>query len=175
LALQFSMMEFKNLWRTWVYSRADGITAVGTFLAVLFVGVQWGVLVGVILAMAFHIRATLKPHMARVGRFPGTEHYRDAERFNVETDPAVITLRIDESLYYANARYLEDKVARLVAEFPEMTDLILILHSNVRERLQRSTFIDKLSGQIFLSQHEAMEALQSEPDWSTLDDHVDMH
>jgi len=204
----FSMMEFKNLWRTWVYSRADGITAVGTFLAVLFVGVQWGVLVGVILAMAFHIRATLKPHMARVGRFPGTEHYRDAERFNVETDPAVITLRIDESLYYANARYLEDKVARLVAEFPDMTDMILMcpavnkidasalsslheinkrlltanvklhiseLHSHVRERLHRSTFIDKLSGQIFLSQHEAMEALQSEPDWSTLDDHVDMH
>ena len=204
----FSMMEFKNLWRTWLYSRADGLTAVGTFLAVLLVGVQWGVLVGVILAMAFHIRATLKPNMARVGRFPGTEHYRDAERFNVETDPAVVTLRIDESLYYANARYLEDKVARVVLEFPDMTDLILMcpavnkidasalsslheinkrlltsniklhiseLHSHVRERLHRSTFIERLSGQIFLSQHEAMEALQSEPDWSTLDDHVDMH
>jgi len=35
-------------------------------------------------------------------------------------------LRIDESLYYANARYLEDKVARVVAESPEMTDLILM-------------------------------------------------
>lgn len=204
----FSMMEFKNLWRTWVYSRADGITSVATFLAVLLVGVQWGVLVGVVLAMALHIRATLKPHMARVGRFPGTEHYRDADRFNVETDPAVITLRIDESLYYANARYLEDKVARLVEEFPAVTDLILMcpavnkidasalsslheinkrlmsanvrlhiseLHSHVRERLHRSNFIDQLTGQIFLSQHEAMEALRSEPDWSQFSDHIDMH
>lgn len=204
----FSMMEFKNIWRTWIYSRTDGLTAVATFLSVLFLGVQWGVLVGVVLAMALHIRATLKPHMARVGRFPGTEHYRDADRFNVETDPAVITLRIDESLYYANARYLEDKVARLVSEFPDMTDLILMcpavnkidasalsslheinkrlltanvrlhiseMHSHVRERLHRSDFIDQLTGQIFLSQHEAMEALRSEPDWSQLDDHIDMH
>ena len=204
----FSMMEFTNIWRTWVYSRTDGLTAVATFLAVLLVGVQWGVLVGVILAMALHIRATLKPHMARVGRFPGTEHYRDADRFNVETDPEVVTLRIDESLYYANARYLEDKVARLLIEHPEMTDLILMcpavnkidasalsslheinkrlmsanlklhiseMHSHVRERLHRSRFIEELSGQIFLSQHEAIEALRPEPDWSQFSDHIDIH
>jgi len=204
----FSMMEFDNIWRTWVYSRTDGLTAVATFLSVLLLGVQWGVLVGVVLAMALHIRATLKPHMARVGRFPGTEHYRDAERFNVETDPEVVTLRIDESLYYANARYLEDKVARLLIEHTEMTDLILMcpavnkidasalsslheinkrlmsanvklhiseLHSHVRERLHRSNFIDELSGRIFLSQHEAIEALRPEPDWSQFSDHIDIH
>lgn len=204
----FSMMEFDNIWRTWVYSRTDGLTAVATFLAVLLLGVQWGVLAGVVLAMALHIRTTLKPHMARVGRFPGTEHYRDAERFNVETDPEIVTLRIDESLYYANARYLEDKVARLLIEQTEMTDLILMcpavnkidasalsslheinkrlmsanvrlhiseLHSHVRERLHRSNFIDELSGQIFLSQHEAIEALRPEPDWSQFSDHIDIH
>ncbi len=204
----FSMMEFDNIWRTWVYSRTDGLTALATFSSVLLLGVQWGVLVGVVLAMALHIRATLKPHMARVGRFPGTEHYRDADRFNVETDPEVVTLRIDESLYYANARYLEDKVARILIEHTEMTDLILMcpavnkidasalsslheinkrlmsanvklhiseLHSHVRERLHRSNFIEALSGQIFLSQHEAIEALRPEPDWSQFSDHIDIH
>jgi len=95
----FSLMDFKSLWRTWVYSRADGTTAIATFLAVLFFGVQWGVLVGVILAMALHIKGTLQPYMPLVGRFPGTEHYRDAGRFNVETNEQVKTLRIDESLY----------------------------------------------------------------------------
>ena len=204
----FSLLDFKNLWRTWVYSRADGITAIATFLAVLLLGVQWGVLAGVVLAMALHIRLTLKPHMALVGRFPGTEHYRDAERFNVETSDFVKTLRIDESLYYANARYLEDKVARVVQQSPDMTDLILMctavnridasalssleeinkrlkstsirlhfsdMQSRVKERLFRSTFLDQLSGQIFLSQHEAMEELEPEPDWNQLSDHVDMH
>jgi len=204
----FSLLDFKSLWRTWVYSRADGITAIATFLSVLLLGVQWGVLVGVVLAMALHIRMTLQPHMALVGRFPGTQHYRDAGRFNVETNEVVKTLRIDESLYYANARYLEDKVARVVEESPEMTDLVLMctavnhidasalssleeinkrlksadislhfsdMQSRVKERLHRSNFLDRLSGQIFLSQHEAMEALEPEPDWNQLSDHVDIH
>lgn len=204
----FSLMEFKTIWRTWVYSRADGLTAIATFLSVLIFGVQWGVLVGVILSMALHIRLTLRPHLALVGRFPGTEHYRDAERFNVETHEMVKTLRVDESLYYANARYLEDRVARLLAKSPQMTDLILMcpavnridasalasleaidtrlksadvrlhfseLHSMVKERLHRSNFIENLSGNIYLSQHEAMEDLEPEPDWTQFSDHVDIH
>jgi len=204
----FSLMEFKTIWRTWVYSKADGITAIATFLSVLVFGVQWGVLVGVVLSMALHIRLTLRPHLAVVGRFPGTEHYRDADKFNVETHDVVKTLRVDESLYYANARYLEDKIARLLAKSPQMTDLILMcpavnridasalaslraidsrlisagvrlhfseLHSQVKERLHRSTFIESLSGNIYLSQHEAMEDLEPEPDWTQYSDHVDIH
>ncbi len=204
----FGLLDFKSLWRTWIYSRADGITALATFFAVLLLGVQWGVLAGVVLAMALHISSTLQPHMPLVGRFPGTEHYRDADRFNVETNDIVKTLRIDESLYYANARYLEDKVARVVADSPEMTDLVLMctavnridasalssleeinkrlrsasinlhfsdMQSRVKERLFRSNFLDRLSGQIFLSQHEAMEELEPDPDWAQFSDHIDIH
>ena len=39
-------------------------------------GVQWGVMAGVVLAMMLHIRSTLTPRMPLVGRFPGTEHYQ---------------------------------------------------------------------------------------------------
>mgnify|MGYP001083850996 FL=1 len=204
----FSLVDFKNLWETWVYSRADGITAIATFSSVLIFGVQWGVLVGVILAMALHINSTLLPHMPLVGRFPGTEHYRDSGRFNVETNEIIKTLRVDESLYYANARYLEDRVAQVVEESPDLKDLVLMctavnridasalssleeinkrlksaeirlhfsdMQSRVKERLFRSNFLDKLSGQIFLSQHEAMEELEPEPDWNVLSDHIDIH
>ncbi len=204
----FSLFDFKSIWQTWKYSKGDGFTALATFVAVLIFGVQWGVLVGVILAMTFHIRTTLRPHMAIVGRFPGTEHYRDAERFNVVTIEEVKTLRIDESLYFANARYLEDKIARLVVEHPKMTDLIMMcpavnridasalssletinkrlesagvklhfseLHSQIKERLMKSDLARTLSGQIFFTQHEAMEALEPEPDWSQFSDHVDIH
>lgn len=203
-----SLLDFKSLWRTWVYSRADGITALATFLSVLIFGVQWGVLAGVILAMSLHIRQTLHPHIAEVGRFPGTEHYRDASRFVVETNEEVKTLRIDESLYYANARSLEERVSDLISESPDMRDLVLMctavsridasalssleevnkrlkrigvklhfsdMQSRVKERLFRSNFLDHLTGQIFLSQHDAMEALRPEPDWSQLSDHIDIH
>lgn len=126
IAACFSLFDFKGIWQTFKYSRGDGFTALATFLGVLIFGVQWGVLIGVVMAMTLHIRTTLRPNMALVGRFPGTDHYRDAKRFNVETFDEVKTLRIDESLYYANARYLEDKIARVVQENPKMTDLILM-------------------------------------------------
>lgn len=203
-----NLIDFRSIWRTWTYSRADGITALATFIAVLVLGVQWGVLAGVVLAMVLHIRQSLTPRMPLVGRFPGTEHYRDADRFNVETDESVKTLRIDEGLYYANARFLEDRVAVIVSESTEMQDLILMcsgvnhidasalssleeinrrlkgleiklhfsdMQSIVRERLYRSDFLDRLTGQIFLSQHDAMVALQPEPDWAQFSDHIDIH
>lgn len=204
----FSLFDFRHLWRTWLYSKADGITAFATFISVLIFGIEIGVLVGVVLSMAIHIRLTLKPHAVLVGRFPGTEHYRDASRYNVETSEHVKTLRIDESLYFANARFLEDSVAQLVEQSPEMKHLVLMcpavnridasalnsllsinkrlemadvklhlseLHSHVRDRLHRSTFFKKLTGEVFLSQHDAMEALAEEPDWTALSDHIDIH
>ena len=203
-----NLLDFGSIWRTWTYSRADGVTALATFLAVITLGVQWGVLAGVVLAMILHIRMSLTPHMPLVGRFRGTEHYRDAERFNVETYETVKTLRIDDSLYYANARYLEDRVARIVSEHPQMTDLILMctgvsridasalsslieinkrlkginvklhlsaMQSIVRERFYRSDFLEQLSGDVYLSQHDAMQELQPEPDWSQFSDHIDIH
>jgi len=203
-----NLLDFGAIWRSWVYAKRDGLTAIATFLAVIFVGVQWGVLVGVILAMALHIRQSLQPNLPLVGRFPGTEHYRDADRFNVETDDEVKTIRIDEGLYYANARALEDRVTEVVSEHEKMTDLVLMctgvnlidasalssleeinrrlkglniklhfsdMQSAVRERLYRSDFLEKLSGQVYLSQHDAMTALQPEPDWAQFSDHIDIH
>lgn len=203
-----NLLDFPSLWQTWRYSRADGMTALATLFAVLILGVQWGVLAGVVLAMTLHIRRSLTPHMPLVGRFPGTEHYRDADRFNVETIATVKTLRIDDSLYYANARYLEDRAAKIVAEYPEMTDLVLMctgvsyidasalsslreinrrlkgldvrfhlsaMQSIVRERLYHSDFLEKLNGNVYLSQHDAVIDLQPEPDWSQFSDHIDIH
>jgi len=204
----FSLLNFKEIWRTWCYSKADAFTAIGAFSAVLLLGVQYGVLVGTILSMLFHIRLTLKPHTVEVGRFLGTEHYRDSSRYEVEEFKEVKTLRIDESLYFANARFLEDTVSKMVVKYPKMTDLVLMcpavnridasaleslmeinerldridvslhfseIHSHVMDRLHRSNFLDKLSGRVFMSQHEAIEALRPEPDWSQFSDHVDIH
>lgn len=204
----FSLINFKGMWRTWIYSRADGLTALGAFFAVLVFGVQYGVLVGTALSMLFHIRLTLTPHTVEVGRFAGTQHYRDVDRFEVETFDEVKTIRIDESLYFANARFLEDTVASLVAKSPKLENLILMcpavnridasalkslfainkrlraagislhlseMHAYVMDRLHRSDFLQELSGEIFMSQHDAIERLRPEPDWSQYSDHIDIH
>jgi sulfate permease, SulP family len=64
--------------------------------------------------------------MAIVGLVPGTEHFRNIRRHDVLTSDEILTLRIDESLYFANSRYLEDRVTELVADRPRLRHLILM-------------------------------------------------
>jgi MFS superfamily sulfate permease-like transporter len=64
--------------------------------------------------------------MAVVGQVPGTEHFRNVERHKVKPTSAILTLRVDESLYFANARYLEDKVYDMVAQRPQLKHVMLM-------------------------------------------------
>jgi SulP family sulfate permease len=111
--------------RTWTYSRADFIAVTATILVTLLVGVEQGVTAGVLLSIVLLLYRTSRPHIAVTGRVPGTEHFRNVERHTVQTCPHLLSLRIDESLYFANARFLEDRVDALVAAQPDVTDVVL--------------------------------------------------
>jgi SulP family sulfate permease len=67
-----------------------------------------------------------RPHAAIVGRVPETEHFRNVERHTVFTVPHVLSIRIDESLTYLNARWLEEYVLEEVADRPEVRHVILM-------------------------------------------------
>ncbi|WP_323014091.1 sodium-independent anion transporter, partial [Devosia sp.] len=69
---------------------------------------------------------TSKPHVAIVGQVPGTEHYRNIARHAVLTHPEIVSIRIDESLYFANSRFLEDTIAAQVAERPALKHVVLM-------------------------------------------------
>ena len=105
-----SLVDLAILKRAWAYSRADFAAVAATIAVTVGAGVEAGVSAGVFLSLALHLYRTSRPHVAEVGLVPGTEHFRNIHRFVVETDPAVLTLRVDESLYFANTRYLEDLV-----------------------------------------------------------------
>ena len=98
-----------------------------TFAGVVLCGVEEGIVLGVVLSLAVLVWRSSHPHMAVVGRVPGTEHFRNVERFQVDTQPGLIALRIDESLYFANAQVLEDKVESLIASAPGTRAFLLIL------------------------------------------------
>jgi SulP family sulfate permease len=111
-----SLVDFSILTKTWTYAKADFVAVAATILLTLGLGVEAGVSAGVILSIGLHLYKTSKPHVAEVGLVPGTQHFRNILRHEVETDPEVVTLRIDESLYFANARFLEDLVQDRVCE-----------------------------------------------------------
>jgi SulP family sulfate permease len=120
-----SLVDFSILKRTWAYSKADFAAVAATLLATLGLGVETGLVVGVSVSLALYLSRTSRPHIAIVGLVPGTEHFRNVQRHQVLVSPQLVTLRVDGSLYFANARTLEDRVNDAVASHPELRHLVL--------------------------------------------------
>jgi SulP family sulfate permease len=121
------LIDFKTLQQSWHYDRADAISLILTFLGVIFLGVEEGIVIGVVLSLAVVVWRSSHPHMAVVGRVPGTEHFRNIDRHDVELVHGLIALRIDESMYFANAQVLEDKIESLVAASSDTRAVLLIM------------------------------------------------
>jgi SulP family sulfate permease len=189
-----SLVDLAAIRRTWAYSRADFAAMAVTILTVLGVGVEAGITAGVALSLSLFLWRTARPHMAIVGQVPGTEHFRNVDRHQVLTDPAVLSIRVDESLYFANARALEDAIYDRVAGQPALRHVILMcpavnaidssalesleaiahrlesagvgfhlseVKGPVMDALLRSDFMAHFRGRVFLSQYEAVQALQA--------------
>jgi len=120
------LIDIATFRHVWHYNKADAVSMMMTFVAVLAIGVEQGILVGVVVAMGLYIWRTSRPHLAVVGRLAGTETYRNVLRHSVQTCPHVIAIRVDESLYFANTSYLEDAILRCTADCPEVKHVVLI-------------------------------------------------
>lgn len=121
-----TLVDFSILKKAWSYSKADFAAVLATMLITLGSGVELGVTSGVVLSIFLHLYKTTKPHIAEVGLVPGSEHFRNIHRHKVETDPTLVTLRIDESLYFANARFLEDYIYDRLAVDPDIKNVVLM-------------------------------------------------
>ncbi len=190
-----SLVDLTALTRTWRYSRQDAAAMAATMIGVLLIGVETGIIMGVGLSLLLFLWRTSQPHIAVVGQLPGSEHFRNIERFAVVQSPRVLSVRVDESLYFPNARFLEDRIAELLGQYPHAEHLVLMcpgvnlidasalesleaisarlhtagvqLHLSevkgpVMDRLRRTDFLEHFGGQVFISQYEALLALDSQ-------------
>lgn len=121
-----SMVDLKSLRQTWHYSRHDGLAQAVTLMGVLGLGIEQGILWGILVSLVLFLWRTSRPHIAVVGQLPGTEHFRNVARFAVWESPQVLSVRLDESLYFPNARYLEERVGALLADRPHVRHLVLM-------------------------------------------------
>lgn len=121
-----SLVSFREPRQIWRYSKSDFAAMAGTIAVTLLMGVEAGVLTGVGVSLALYLWRASRPHAAIVGRVPGTEHFRNVQRHEVETSQHMLTLRVDESLTFVNARWLEEKVLQLIADNPAVQHLVLM-------------------------------------------------
>ena len=120
-----SLVDFSVFRKTWACSKPDFIAVLATLLVTLLQGVEVGLVVGVAVSLALHLYRTSRPHIAEVGLVAGTEHFRNVLRHPVLVSPQVLGLRVDESLYFANARALEDRINDAVASHPALKHVVL--------------------------------------------------
>ena len=121
-----SLVNVADIREAWTYSKADFAAMMATIILTLTVGVEAGVLSGVVLSIALFLFRSSRPHFAVVGQVRDSEHFRNVARHDVITNPRVLTLRIDESLYFANARYMEDAIYDLIFDKPQIEHVILM-------------------------------------------------
>lgn len=121
-----SLVDLKTPGQLWRYSKADFAAHVATIGMTLLAGVELGVIAGVLVGLLLYLWRASRPHAAIVGRVPETEHFRNVERHRVFTVPHVLSIRIDESLTYLNARWLEEYVLERVAEQPDVRHIVLM-------------------------------------------------
>jgi len=121
-----SLVDFSILRKSWTYSRVDFAAVSATIVLTLTFGVEIGVSAGVALSILLFLYKTSRPHVAEVGLVPGTQHFRNIKRHEVETHDSLVTIRIDESLYFANAAFLQDLIYdRIVCDQP-IRDVVLM-------------------------------------------------
>ena len=190
-----SLVDLSIFKQTWVFSKPDFIAVSATLMATLLVGVEQGLVTGVAVSLALFLWRASRPHIATVGLVPGTEHFRNVLRHDVQVSPRLLCLRIDASMFFANARGIEDRVNAEVATRPELKHVLLqcsavndidasamesleaiaqrlndagiALHLSeikgpVMDKLHRTEFLQHLSGQVFLTNYQAIQALTPE-------------
>ena len=123
----FTMIDLKSLREAWAYDRADALAWLATAGGVVFLGLERGIELGILLSLTTLLVRASTPHIARLGRIAGTEHFRNSDRHQVETIPGVIFLRIDESLFFGNLNAVETRISNEIAEAPNIHDIVLVM------------------------------------------------
>jgi MFS superfamily sulfate permease-like transporter len=109
------LIDIPELRRVWKLSRMEFWVAMAAFAGVLLLGILKGVLVAAIVSILLLIRRAAHPHVARLGRVPGTNRYSDFERNpDSEEVPGVLVLRAESGLFYFNAGHVRDYARRYV-------------------------------------------------------------
>lgn len=125
LVAVLSMVKFRVIIKTFKYSPTDAIAMILTIFLALTLGVIVGLIAGIGTSLFMYLYRTSRPHMAIVGLVPGTQHFRNIDRHEVVTDSRIVSIRLDESLYFSNVRFIEAKVNEIVALNPDMKYLII--------------------------------------------------
>jgi len=145
-----SLFKISELRRLWNCHRTEFLVAMGALLGVLSQGLLRGVLVGVILSLLLLIRRASSPHVAFLGRIPGTHRFSDLDRHpNNEHIPRILAFRVESGIFYFNAEHVFDAVLARIDIEPEQPKLVV-------GDLSTSPVVDVAGARMFVTLYEEL-------------------
>ena len=125
----FGLIEWEEVVHLWHVDRTDLALMGVTFTATLGLGIEQGILTGVIVSLIAVIYQTSQPHTAIMGRLPDTSTYRNLRR-NPEalTKSHVVVVRMDANLYFANASAFKDLVLEADVKSPALQTIVIDMY-----------------------------------------------
>jgi sulfate permease, SulP family len=107
------LVNVRQLRQLWRISRSEFAIAMVALVGVLLLGILRGVLLTAFVSLVMLLRAGMYPHVALLGRIPGSTRYSDMERnADNQSVPGVLLLRVEASILYLNAEHVRDEVRR---------------------------------------------------------------
>ncbi len=122
----FGLINLRDMRAVWEHDRMEGIIILAAFIATLAFGVRLGLAVGALLGLAYFLWFSSVPRVTRIGTDDGGATFRSIEREHVElTTLPTLAVRIDRSIYFANAAFIEEKLFNRLSRHEGVTDLVL--------------------------------------------------
>jgi len=121
------LIDVKEAVHLWHTHRNDFWMLIATFLATLALGIENGILIGVTLSLVMVIFQSSYPHHAELGQVPGSEFYRNVNRFpEVQTRPDLLVVRFDASLFFGNSQRFRDALNEYVDQKGDRLQAIVL-------------------------------------------------
>jgi SulP family sulfate permease len=134
LVAVFGLIDFREARFLWKTNKTDFTMLLVTFLSTLALGIEQGILIGVVLSLAMVIFRSSRPHIAILGKVPGTSLYRKLDRFpHLEMREDILIFRFDASLYFANVNYFLDNLKEAIETKGSQTSLIIINGESIND------------------------------------------
>ena len=122
----YGLIDYKEAIHLWHTDRTDFVLFMSVFTGTLILGIEEGILLGVVLSLSVLIYRVSYPHYAQLGKVGQHGEFRNIKRFpEAVTDSEVMIIRFDAPIFFANLSYFRDKINDLFMKTPEARYLII--------------------------------------------------
>ena len=120
------LIDYKEPIHLWHKDKSDFAMLIATFVITLTLGIETGIIAGMVLSLVVVIYRASRPHMARLGRVPGTNIFRNVTRFkDLQERDEMLMVRIDGPIYFANIEFIKGKLDKWIAAKDEKVNMIV--------------------------------------------------